>query len=260
MISSIHNPYIKKVRALMSRRQEREAQSLFVAEGVRLVEDALTAGWTPQWSLFSSKISQRGTQIVKQFLSLNIPALEIAPEIMDAISDTETPQGLLAVFEARSLPVLEKLDFVLILDNIRDPGNLGTILRSAGAAGVQLVNLTPGTTDAFAPKVLRSGMGVHFRIPIQHLSWTEIEKKYRQSPSCLKSFLADIGGEKSLWEADFRQPLILIIGNEAEGASVEARRFADETITIPMPGKIESLNAAISTGILLFEIIRQRQK
>jgi RNA methyltransferase, TrmH family len=261
MIESSHNPRIKQVRALLSQHKERVKQSAFVAEGVRLVEDAVLAGWLPEWALYSSQISARGMQIVEGLASGNIPVEEISPDLMTAISATETPQGLLAIFAQRVLPFPLELDFLLILDNLRDPGNLGTILRTARAAGVQSVILTPGTVDAFSPKVLRSGMGAHFHTPIQSLAWPEIEALCKTNlQNHLKIFIAEAAGEKSIWQADLRQPLALIIGGEAEGPSLQARQIADETLTIPMPGKSESLNAAISSGIILFEIIRQRQK
>jgi len=128
-------------------------------------------------------------------------------------------------------------------------------LRTAEAAGVQAVFLPPDTVDAFAPKVVRAGMGAHFRLPIQAVDWNQIQQ-YTESLN-LNVYLADAKGP-SCWETDLRQPLALIVGGEAEGASESARNLADRNISIPMLGETESLNAASAGSILMFEVRRQR--
>jgi TrmH family RNA methyltransferase len=180
---------------------------------------------------------------------------KVEGKLLQSLSDTETPQGILAVLEFIQLPISNSPNFLLIPDQIRDPGNLGTLLRSAAAAGVQAVLLPPETTDAFAPKVLRSGMGAHFWLPIHSMMWEEI-RQVSQSAS-MQMFLADMEG-KSCWETDLRQPLALIIGGEAEGASEQARKLATQKISIPMSGDIESLNAGVAGSVLMFEVVRQR--
>ena len=172
---------------------------------------------------------------------------------MKSLSETETPQGVLAVLELTNLPIPKLPTFLLIPDQIRDPGNLGTLLRSAAAAGVDAALLPPETTDAFAPKVLRSGMGAHFRLPIQSATWDEIQKHTND----LQVFWADMNG-RSCWETDLCQPLALIVGGEADGASESARRLATMSLRIPMPGKAESLNAGVAGSVLMFEVVRQR--
>ena len=131
-----------------------------------------------------------------------------------------------------------------------------TLIRTAIAAGVQAVLLPPETTDAFAPKVVRAGMGAHFQLPIQTMDWDEIEKVCKSSN--LQVFLADMDGE-SCWETDFREPSGLIVGGESEGASESARKLAKNNVRIPMPGEFESLNASIAGAVLMFEIVRQRK-
>ena len=251
MITSSHNPKIQQVRALLAQRSERESSQSFVIEGVRICEEALAAGWQPSLLLYSQQLSLRGRQLLEGFSSGPANIEEIPNHLMDSIAGTESPQGILAVFPFRSIPAPVDPDFVLVLDSLRDPGNLGTILRSAAAAGVQSVLLTPGTADPFAPKVLRSAMGAHFRLPLRFSSWDEIEAlRNRASPSPLKFFLAESEGGLPCWQTDFRQPLALWIGGEAEGASPAARRLADALVTIPMPGRSESLNAAAAASIL----------
>ena len=132
-------------------------------------------------------------EVVRGFQQPGPRSGEVAPKLMDSLAGTETPQGLLAVFPMRQLPLPRPLDFVLIADNLRDPGNLGTLLRSAAAAGVQAVLLSPGTTDAFAPKVLRAGMGAHFRLPVLHLYLGRNPRlcKQRTGQRPLRIFLAE---------------------------------------------------------------------
>jgi TrmH family RNA methyltransferase len=154
--------------------------------------------------------------------------------------------------------VPERLDNVLILDQIREPGNLGAILRSAMAAGIQLVILLPGNVDPYSPKVLRAGMGAQLKLAVEHKTWKEVEGLIKDSK--LNVYLAEASKGEVYHLCDFIRPLALIIGGEAEGAGETAYKVADSLIHIPMPGGGDSLNASVSAGILLFEIARQRGK
>jgi TrmH family RNA methyltransferase len=163
------------------------------------------------------------------------------------------------------MPILEEglppdPDFLLICDTIRDPGNIGTIMRTALAARVQAIFLTPGSVDCYSPKVVRSAMGAHFRMPVFEMDWEEIDGFLSQTSAGQDKhiYLADSKGGLSYFQADFRSPLALIVGGEAEGAGKEARQLATERVHIPMPGRVESLNAAVAASILLFEVVRQR--
>jgi len=227
-------------------------------EGVRLCEEALHSGLRPQLVLFSEKCSPRGLELVKETQSLVSPGFSVRSDILNALSETETTQGILMVMEKQPTDIPDELDFVVIVDQLRDPGNLGTILRSAVAADAQAVFITPGSVDAWAPKVLRSAMGAHFHIPVQSLPWDEIRKLCRNRKIPLAIYLAESGDGKSLWDADLCQPLALVIGGEADGASAAARADVDLLLNIPMPGGFESLNAAVAASIILFEVVRQR--
>jgi len=255
MISSPHNPKLKLIRALQGRAKERREAGAFVVEGVRLVEEAVISNWRFQFALFDETLNERGMSQVESLRSQGVDVEEVSTILMKSLSETETPQGILAVLELTQLPITNHPDFILIPDQIRDPGNLGTLLRTAAAAGVQAVLLPPETTDAFAPKVVRSGMGAHFRLPIHSMSWEEIQQFCESANQ--KIYLADMDGQ-SCWEVDLRQPLALIIGNEAGGASQSARKLANGKITIPMSENIESLNAGVAGSVLMFEVVRQR--
>ena len=256
-ITSPSNPRIKLARKLQ-RKRAREQSGLCLLEGLRLVEDALSAG-----AIFDSVFVERSlAQQVKQppllaaLQKAGVPLLVVDEGLLAEISDTVTPQGIIALAH-RPVPARPHTPWlVLVLDGIGDPGNAGTLLRSAVAAGVEMVIFGPETVDAFSPKVLRAGMGAHFRIDIQDCAtWSETER-----------FL---GGERSLYvadaqaaigydEVDWRQPVGLIIGSEAHGPS-QAARSAAIPISIPMQGGTESLNAAVAGSVILFEAARQRR-
>jgi TrmH family RNA methyltransferase len=253
VITSSQNPKIRLVRTLMGRARERRDAGAFVVEGVRLVEEAKIRNWGFRFALYDASLNERGSSLVEHLLSRGIEVEEVSERLMKSLSDTETPQGILAVLEFTQLATPNSPDFVLIPDQIRDPGNLGTLLRTAAAVGVQAVFLPPETTDAFAPKVLRSGMGAHFHLPVQSRKWEKIRREIKDMPV----YLADMDGI-SCWATDLRGPLTLIIGSEAEGASVEARELATQKISIPMLGDTESLNAGVAGSVLMFEVMRQR--
>lgn len=254
MITSTHNSKIQLVRGLLGRSKERREAEAFVAEGVRLVEEALRARWPFRFVLAGERLRGRGRELVAELQGQGVETEIVADNLMQSVGETESPQGILAVLEHSRLPIPQSISFALILDQIRDPGNLGTLLRTAAAAGVQAVLLPPETADAFAPKVVRAGMGAHFRLPVHELTWEEI----RTTTQGLKIHLANMEGELSCWQADLCSPLALIIGGEAAGASQPARELATARVYIPMPGKSESLNAAVAGAILMFEVVRQR--
>ncbi len=255
MITSAHNPKLKLIRALQGRSKERRDAGAFLAEGVRLVEDAFRANWDFRFVLYDETLSERGRLQVENLRLKGVEVEEIAANLMKSLSDTETPQGILAVLNNHQLPISSQPNFILIPDQIRDPGNLGALLRSAAAAGVQAALIPPETTDAFAPKVLRAGMGAHFHLPIRSVTWEEIARL--SEAESLQIYLADMDGD-SCWDVNLRAPLILVVGGEADGASESARKLATGKIKILMSGNVESLNAGVAGSVLMFEVMRQR--
>jgi TrmH family RNA methyltransferase len=259
MITSSQNPKIKLVRALAGRPKERRENGAFIAEGVRLVEEALSSGWDFCFAVYTGDISPRGLDLVNGLKAKGVDVEPVAANLLQSVTETETPQGIIAVLALdppASMKAPAKPDFVLITDQIRDPGNLGTLLRTAAAAGVQAVYIPPETTDPFAPKVVRAGMGAHFRLPILPLTWDQLSVGVQG----MSVYLSDAAGEMSCWEADFTHPVALIIGGEADGASTQARNLATEMIRIPMPGHMESLNAGVAGAVLMYEAVRQRSR
>ncbi len=253
MITSPQNSKIKLVRALLGRAKERREANAFVIEGVRLVEEAANMNWLFRFALYDETLNERGRSLIERLIARGVEVDQISSSLIQDLSQTETPQGILAVILLIDLPIPTSPSFIVIADQIRDPGNLGTLLRSAAAAGVQAVIIPPETTDPFSPKVVRAGMGAHFRLATHSTTWDNI-RAYTQG---LEVYLADMDG-KSCWETNLRQPLALIIGGEAEGASDKARKLATQKISIPMAGNVESLNAGVAGSVLMFEVVRQR--
>lgn len=256
MITSSQNPKLKLVRALQRRPKDRQEENAFLAEGVRLIEEALSAEWPIRFVLYSDGLSERGMALVGKLKDAGYDVDDVAGDLLGAASETETSQGIMAVLELNTLPIPERPNFTLIPDQIRDPGNLGTLIRTAAAAGVQAILLPPETTNAFAPKVVRAGMGAHFWLPIHSMEWDEIESVCKKGG--VQVFLADMYG-RSCWETDLSGSLALIVGGEAEGASRQARELANTVVSIPMPGNAESLNAGVAGAVLMFEVVKQRK-
>lgn len=256
MITSTQNAKIKWVRLLQSQARARKDAAVFIVEGVRLSEEALAAGWQAELVLFTAGLTERGQAVVNEFANRGSQVEEVSEAVMKTASDTQTPQGILVVIRQSAQPMPTPLDFALIADEVRDPGNLGSILRSAAAAGVQAIMLTPGCADPFSPKVIRSAMGAHFRLHLATLDWPAIQAITRQAE--LFIVLAAAGAGLPYTVCDFRRPLGIIIGGEAEGASAQARALANSAVHIPMADHTESLNAAAAAAVLLFEVVRQR--
>lgn len=254
IITSPHNERIKLVRALQNQGKVRRREGQIALEGVRLISDALIMGTTPDFVIYTPEMTNEPLlSLLDNLREHGITCLEVIPAVMAEVADTQSPQGVIAVVPMPTLTIPTMLHLLLILDGVADPGNMGTILRTAAAASVDMVILAPGCVDPFNPKVLRSGMGAHFRIPILHKRWPEIAADHADLPL----YLADTSGTMPYYQVDWRQPAGLIIGGEARGADDQARHLATATIAIPMANAAESLNAAMATAVILFESRRQ---
>ena len=259
MITSKKNPRLQFLRSLLQDNKTRDESGQFVIEGVRLVEDAVNQKANLYEIYFSSVLSERGKVIVESLSEKGVPVEEVSDEVFHAVMDTSNSQGLAAICGKPDVILNQNLDFVIVADQLRDPGNLGTLLRTAASAGAQAVITTPDSVDLYSPKVLRSGMGAHFHISCIELDWESIKNiKQQNSGSVLTAYVAAADGDLVSWDARFTRPSMLIIGSEADGVSQTALDLADHQVSIPMPGKMESLNAAIAAGILIYEVVRQR--
>lgn len=265
MITSLSNPRVKLIQGLQSRRRTRYREGLWVAEGTRLMQEAAAAGVAADFFLYTLDWADTpvGAAVLASLLDKHAQGHPVSPEVMASCSDTETPQGVLAVLPLPHPHVPSRPTLVLVIDQLRVPGNLGTILRTAAAAAAELVLLTPGTVDPFNPKAVRGGMGAHFRLPILQLGWKAIEEHL----GGLDVWLAAAGKGSRHDQVDWTRPVALIVGGEASGAGDRAVRVATRgaslgrpggLVQITMPGGMESLNAGVAAGVLLFEVVRQR--
>lgn len=252
MITSLQNEKVKLARALQNQAKTRRKEKQIVLEGSRLINDAVQQGQPPDFVLYETEsVSDDLVQLLQHTGSVMLP---VSPEVMRHVSDTQQPQGIVAVFPMPQPALPRNPQRVLILDSIRDPGNLGTILRTSAAAGVEAVLLSPTCADAYNPKVLRSGMGAHFRVPVSETDWNGIGAYCRG----LAVYLADSDGEIAYHQVDWTAGWALIIGSEARGAGDEAARLAQRRVFIPMAAETESLNAAAAAAVIMFEAARQR--
>jgi TrmH family RNA methyltransferase len=256
-IVSLKSERVRRVQTLERSTRRRYHEGLFVAEGLRLVQETLTAGLPIHEVFYTATFAESivGDALVAACVERTSACWEVSVEVMQALADTETPQGILVVLPIPDLYCDAAAPLTLIPDAIRDPGNLGTMLRTAWAAGVSQVLLPPGMVDYTNPKVVRAGMGAHFCLPIHRATWEDI----RASLNGAEVWLAEAGPGTPYDAVDWRGRVALVVGGEAEGASPEGRALAaGRHVTIPMAHGVDSLNAAMAAVIVLFEAARQR--
>lgn len=257
MIASTGNSTIKNLIQLQKRNKTRKEQGCFIVEGIKLFSEI------PRDRLLKTYVSEEflrqanNTQLIHD-IDYDI----ISDKVFKTISDTKTPQGILAVVKQFDYTLEEiiktgKLSHLIILEDIRDPGNLGTIIRAGEGAGVTGFILSKGTVDIYNPKVIRSTMGSIYRMPFVYVE--NLEETIHLVKKTCRIYGAHLTGKTSYDKGDYTKATALLIGNEANGLSEQSSRLADELITIPMEGQVESLNAAIATSILMYEVFRQRR-
>jgi TrmH family RNA methyltransferase len=257
VIASIHNPRVKLVRQLQSQREARESEGLFVAEGARLADDFIAAGLAPVLACVGEAAPAQAWLRSQSGLACDV--LEVNDAVMRTISLETTPPGVLAVFpipaRAPDAPDLRAAPLILILDGLRDPGNLGACLRVAAGADCRQVVLTPGSVDLYNPKVVRGGMGAHARLSAAQLTWDEV----RAACAGRAVWAAAADGDRTYDAAPWRERSALAVGAEAAGVSRVVREMAAGAVRIPLANGVESLNAAVACGVILFEAARQRR-
>jgi len=256
VITSAANESVKYVRAL-HRRRKRYQEQVFVGEGLRTIEDSITAGVQPAFLFHTLQALEqpRARAVVSRAEGLGASVRSVSDSVMEAMSDTVTPSGILGVFPMAVSAIPYPLKWVLVLDRLRDPGNAGTILRSALAAGVDAVITSKGTVDVYSPKVVRAAMGAHFRLTLCP------DQPWRLIGAALQGLQVLVARPRDgvpYWEVDWQRPTALVIGGEAEGVGPEAEKVATGHVTIPMRDSAESLNAAVAAGVLLMEASRQQ--
>lgn len=257
MITSLANVRIKRVCALQQKQKTRKEEGLFVVEGKKMLEEApieavqevyVAESFCKQYSALMNRFPTGQCEIVSD-------------QVFKQMSSVVTPQGILGVIMQQRLTIkdleLAKSPLIIALENLQDPGNVGTIIRTAEAVNATGVLLSAGSVDIYNPKIVRATMGSIYRVPIiEDLDLHEVLLHLISQK--INVFAAHLEGSRSYFDYDYREGTCFIIGNEANGLTPELASIATAYVKIPLLGQSESLNAAIATGVLLYEVIRQR--
>ncbi len=265
---------LKEIRQLEKSKKARDTQGLFVTEGRKLFLEA--PGERIRQIVTAESFEKSHPDIAALLDGMEeIPMQRNLPDGRFAsVSDTQTPQGILTVVEKSpeekaDRSAKEQMDevlrrnpapFFLLLENLQDPGNVGTILRTAEAAGVDAVFLTEGCADLYAPKTIRSTMGSLYRVPHFPVKEAELPGLFSHfTEAGGRSYAAHLKGDRPYTDCDYRKGTMIVIGNEGNGITDRTAEATDQLIKIPMLGQVESLNAAMAAGILMYETARQRR-
>ncbi len=253
-ITSRQNEQIKWAKRLQNKKY-RDQERLFCLEGVRIVEEALAIGLV-QSLFFTERLltTPRGQELLNQAQKLDISLWECTEQVLSELTDTVSSQGVVAIVGKPIWP-LHPQGLLLVADEIQDPGNMGTLLRTAVGAGVQGLLVVDGCVDLYNPKVLRSSMGAILHLPHWFLSRDAILQLVASKRIAL--VVADLVDAEDYWAVSYPLNLAVVIGNEARGVHPSFRKHADLRVRIPLAGPVESLNASVAAGVLLYEILRQ---
>ena len=257
-IESRDNKWVKRLNGLKIKKN-RDKEGVFVAEGLRFISE-VPAGWEVEAYVISDSFAGENDISIYEKKG----ELLCLPDVLfTSVCDTENPQGILAVCKKLNWDedsvFAKKNPFLLLAEELNDPGNLGTVIRTADACGADAVFLSKGSVDLYNPKVLRSTMGSMFHIPVfQNVDLKDISAKLKENEIPL--YAAHLKGDTFPYGLDLGQSCAFLIGNEARGLSDEAAALCDRWVKIPMPGQAESLNASIAAGVLMYEVVRQRLK
>jgi len=257
-VTSTRNPVVRYLRSL-ERGPVREAEGVYLVEGVRLINEAMASGQAATLAVYDPVLLSRssaGSSLLAQLPRWADRSYEVDARVLRAATQTETPSGVVAAARRPRVDPLETHQddrLGLILDRLSDPGNAGTILRTADAAGVGFVATLPGSVDLFAPKVVRAGMGAHFRVPLYPgIPWSELAAARRDVP-CVAM---EAHGGESLYTFRWPERVSLLVGSEAHGISPESQERVDARVHIPMKSGVESLNAAVAASIVIYSALR----
>jgi len=261
-ISSFTNDKIKYLRSLYRKKYRRE-ENKFVIEGVRIIEEALKEDIEIDSIFYSNYLfrNKRGEELLINLQKYDLELIEITDKLLTEVADTQSPQGIIAIVNKGNNNlediIVGKNELILIVDRIQDPGNLGTIIRTADAAGIIGVITTKGTTSFYNQKTLRATMGSIFRVPVYREESLDNLIEILQGKE-INLVVGDINGNQYHFEVDYTQPTAIIVGNEGAGPNQSLIDLSDQTIKIPLLGGAESLNVAMATGVIVYEAIRQR--
>lgn len=259
-LSSRQNPLLKEYKKLAANRRYRRKVNKIAVEGPNLVGEALAAGLIPDLLFFADDFYAAEAENWLPKIPVTTKLVLLPAKLFNAIADTDSPRAVAAIFPflfaGQEIVLPDDYKFVLFIDRVQDPGNLGTIIRTATAAGVGLICCTAGCTDPYSPKVLRSTAGAIFRAKLQEIH-DPPEQLKRLKETGFQVVAADPRGEQIMWAAEYKKPLVLVIGNEAAGVAENLMALAELRVRIPLRAAMESLNAAVAAGVIIYEINRQ---
>lgn len=256
-LTGLQNPLVKAA-AELKQKKYRQQRGEFLAEGLRTAEEAV-AFKAAQQLFYTATEDERTLRLLEQAAAMQVKLVCVSEAVMKKIADTETPQGIIAVCRMQEQPLEQLLAsgrMLLVLDRVGDPGNIGTMLRTADAAGVGGIILLKGTADIYAPKTVRSSMGSLFHVPVLS-GVAEQEFIDNAKKAGYQLLVTALDGADNLYQADLKGRLAFVMGNEAGGVSATLLQQADKRVFIPMRGKAESLNVAMAAGIVMFEAMRR---
>lgn len=260
-ITSSSNSTIKEIKSLY-RKKERWAKKMFLVEGTKMVEECIDNNYPIENIIYSEELfNKRGGEALFNKINTHNRLIYVPNKLYREISDTESPQGILATvrFRLRSIKDirLSTKPFMLLLDEVQDPGNMGTIIRTGDAFGIDGIIVTEGCVDIYNPKVVRATMGSIFRMPIYHeLDGIKVIEEFKRNN--IKIYSTSLEGSEYIQKVNLKDASVIIIGNESKGVSKSLESLADNLVKIPMLGEAESLNAAIASSIIMYEAMRQR--
>lgn len=260
-IQSLQNQIVKDCTNLHLKKY-RQQQGLFLVEGLKIIEEALDSNWQIK-EIFIEKnfLHKLAPEKLAQLTERSEKVYLVTEDILKKISDVQTAQGIVATVYSSTQQLEEifisKPGLVLVLETIQDPGNLGTLIRTAVATGVQAIVLLDNCVDLYSPKVVRGSMGAIFRIPIITLEREAMVSKLKKMGYCL--VVTSLQNAKNVYEISLPEKMALVLGNEAQGISDFCLQASDLKIVLPQIGKIESLNVAIAGSVLMYEYLRQNK-
>lgn len=260
MITSVANAKVKQVVAWQTKAKERKKDNLFLAEGMKMFEEAPEKAVKEVYII--EEVLQNLDRQLEVYKKLKRVGYEtVSKEVFGKMSDTQTPQGILTVVERPNYKFEELLKrpnpLFVVLEDLQDPGNLGTIVRTGEGAGVTAVIMTKNTVDIYNPKTIRATMGSIYRVPFVYVEDIQDTIKSLHNAG-VKTYAAHLKGENYYNSFSFKEGTAFLIGNEGNGLKQSTADTADFYLKIPMEGQVESLNAAIATSLLMYEVHRQR--
>lgn len=254
-IESKNNNSFKDIKKLKEKKH-RVKNNKYIIEGLRFVDEALKSGVSIDSIIFTENFKEKNDEFFSK-ISANVKLIQMNESLLKQLCSTENPQGVLAVVNMQNKE-LKDGELVILVDKVQDPGNMGTIIRTAHAAGASGIVVIKGTVDIYNDKTLRSTMGSIFYIPVVEDDSLEYIKSLKEDGYRL--VVSSLQGKNNFFEEDLQGKVIIAVGNEGNGISDEVYEISDVKVKIPMPGNAESLNVAVATSVMIYEKIRQSYK